>query len=239
MRSKLKFLFLLIPLFYNCSNGGENESQTEEIEENDIPNVVQLITNIKSLNPKSWEKYGSILYYKDGFLKFSVFENCSNNMQYYEYNSDGKISLVYHGRYYNENDEKFNPDKFDITSYKANADIEEYIYSNGLLIERQTAERIYYYSYNNKRQLINVDQYELDLNYYYERYTYNYNNDKIESLKIDNLETGRSKLYTFEFDDKNNPIYSLKTKFGLEFIETCTGLDYSAKNGHSIPLTAD
>tara|TARA_R110000868_G_scaffold32459_1_gene118063 strand:- start:818 stop:1669 length:852 start_codon:yes stop_codon:yes gene_type:complete len=233
MKIKLKLLFILIPLFYNCSSSGENEIQTKEIDENVTPIVLQLITNIKSLNPKSWEKHGALLFYENDYLKFSVFETCSSNMQLYEYNNEGKISIVYHGRYYDENGEKFNPNNFDTDEYKANgfSYLEKYTYENGRVIERQVEERIFYYSYDEKGRVINVDQYESDGKYYYERFTYNYNNNEIESIKIDNLETGRSKLYTFEFDDKINPIYVLKTKFGLESIETCTGLDYNLVDG--------
>lgn len=227
MKTKLKFILLALYCFYGCSSDNGEEKIKDEPDINNI----QLITKIKSLNIQNWEKYGDLFIYENNRLKFTLFEGCSRQIQYYEYNDKGQISGVYHGGYINRND--FDPITFNVQEFKSDGStsLEEYIYENGRLIERHEPRRIFYSSYDNQGRLKSVDQYELDTKEYYEKWTFNYKNDEIESIQRDNLETGNTTIYTYEFDDKSNPLYMLKTEFGLADIETCRALDYSGVDG--------
>ena len=76
-----------------------------------------------------------------------------------------------------------------------------------------------------------VDQFDTIGQSFYEIWVFNYNGDKLESIRRNNLETGKTTIYTYEFDDMVNPFYALKEEFGLVELETSRALYYNSVDG--------
>lgn len=228
MNHKLYLIVVIILVFSGCSkdtleqNGEENQL---------IKDDKNLIKEINSLNSQPWEILGDIFIYENSRLKFSFFEGCGMN-QYYEYNNEGLISRIYYSQQLNR--EEVESGVFDVDDFKnsPNTYVESYIYSNGILTERRTEGYIFYHSYDEENRLKSVEQYDKDFNEYYEKWTINYGNQVIESVERNNLQTGSVTIYTYEFDDKTNPLYVLNSKYGLVDLETCRALDYNSVDSY-------
>lgn len=229
MKNKINFLLTAILLCSSCSNHTlELNKEEEQLIENDI----FLIKEIKSLNNQPWEDLGDLFLYESSQLKFSFFEGCTLQIQYYEYDGEGRISKIYHGGYFQRDD--FDPSSFNIEEFKSSSDIsvESYTYSGDNLIERSWLSYIFYHTYDGDNRLLAVEQFDVNNGEYYEKWTFNYNTTGIDSIERDNLDTGNKTIYTYEFDDEINPLYLLYQRFGLVDLETCRALDYSSADGY-------
>lgn len=226
MKTLIKSIMIML-ILASCSNG-ENNPSTETPE--DIPTEInQFISKIQQQNPASFEK-GSQLIYKNDRLEYVYLDDCSGELFYFEYNSDGKISKHYKGTI-SFSGNYFDPDSFDLTSFKASRTPLNYIYQDGKLIGMQYDNSFmdYQFIYNSDGTLHTAEWFLKNVGLW-EKVTLSYSGDMISNLNKKEYNTNGTLNdnydYTFEYDDRHNPFYDLFQDFNLLGIYTCTGFDY-------------
>jgi len=199
-----------------------------------------LIKKIQNENPASYEK-GSQFFYEDDKLTFIYLNDCSGLLYYFEYNSNGKISKRFEGSA-SFNGDTFDPNTFDLSNFKENSSILNFIYENSRLvkIQRNNGFVEYIISYDDDNN-INVIEWLLPNIGLWEKIVLTYSNGKISNLNDIQFNTGGGSIlanynYSFEYDDKINPFKPLKDNYSMLFITTCTGLDYITEEGINIKL---
>ena len=233
----LKTIIILIALiFSSCSSDGNST----ENEENSPAETKQFIKTVQKQSPESWQK-GSQFFYNNDKLEYVYLDNCSGELYYFEYNSDGKISSRYVGTITLTSD-SFNPDSFDLVSFKQNSSKLNYVYQDKKLVKMQLDNgfTINEFTYNNDGTL-KVAEWFIQGVGFGSKITFSYSQGKISKLNKREYDSDGITLtdnfdYTFEFDDKPNPLYVLVENFSLLGLYTCTGFDYisSEDNGYKL-----
>ncbi|TXE08550.1 hypothetical protein ES711_08590 [Gelidibacter salicanalis] len=225
----LNFSILLILvsfLMMSCST----DKETSDIDDKPLIEIKQYIKKIEHQNPKDYQK-GAQFFYKNGKLTYIYLDDCSGQLLYYEYNNDGRISRGYEGST-NLTGDNFNPETFDLESYKQNIHTNyfDYVYSNKKLVKMQHnrgfSDYNFIYNADNKVESIECVIQNSDLT---EKLIFKYVEGKISSISKKRFYPSNSSeglvTYTFEYDENPNPLNLLAQSYGLINLNTCTGLD--------------
>ncbi len=226
----------LMMLFISCSSN-EDSSNKEDKPSNEAK---QYINTIQKQNPDSWQK-GSQFFYKNDKLEYVYLDSCSGELYYFEYNSSGRISKRYVGTT-SFSSNTFNPSTFDINTFKQNSSLLNYIYQGNKLVKMQTDNSFitFEFSYNTDGT-IQTAEYFIDGIGLWEKVTFEYAGGKISKLNKKEYNTSGGSVvsnynYTFEYDDKQNPFYTLAENFSLLGLYTCTGFDYISSEDMGLKL---
>ena len=207
-RILLSKVVLCLILLTSCGSSNEDDpidNQPEKVE--------KLIKQITVQNPEFPDFYNPDKFiYENNKLVKAWFYGCSGGLYEFEYGSNGKISTVY---------SKYSVRYSDInTSIKSTGSIIKQVYDPN--------DRLISLTDSSGKVLASLD----------------YNSEGVfNKIQIKNLITSKSDTYiftnfdtngnpvknnfgfTYSYDDKVNPIYTLFTKFGFFNIEMCNSLD--------------
>lgn len=213
------FLYsLLLFLIIACSDSSDSDDVIE-----DLPSTSYLISTIERLNAPNWDN-GDYFIYEDDKLTASYLQGCTYSTQFYYLNELGKINRIDHGQGVGPRDESFDQELFN-----QNKTEETYEYDgSGRLVSKTFGNFKSTFQYDAEGRLILVDEYDLESEYYVESFSYTYDGDKINKIVQNYYYADSVYEYTFEFDDKINPLYYLFENYGLIYLETCYGLDYNS-----------
>jgi hypothetical protein len=227
---------IMLSLLFACSKGDDSS----ENEETFIPETKQFLKSIQKQNPESWQK-GSQFFYKNDKLEYVYLDSCSGELYYFEYNSDGKISKRYVGTTTFDST-IFNPSTFDLNAFKQNSSVLNYVYQNDKLTKMVTVSGFiqYEFSYNGDGTM-QTSEYFISGIGLWEKVTFEYSGGKISKLNKKEYDTSGGGVvsnynYTFEYDDKQNPFYTLAESFSLLGLYTCTGFDYISSEDMGLKL---
>ncbi|WP_417876411.1 hypothetical protein [Winogradskyella sediminis] len=228
-------LFILIILMVACSSSDDSSPETNQ------PNTAtQLIDKIIPENPESWEK-GAQFFYQNDKLKYVYLDNCNGELYYFEYNDEGKVSKRYYDVISFEGEE-FNPNNYDLSSLIQSGTPLNYIYQNGNLVKMQYTDDFvdYQFSYDNDNKVEVVEWILRDIGLW-QKVVFTYSNDKISAMNKKQFNTSGGSVvsnydYTFEYDNKQNPFYTLADSFSTLGIYTCTGFDYISSEDIGLKL---
>ncbi|AUS05126.1 hypothetical protein C1A40_06425 [Tamlana carrageenivorans] len=238
---KKQFLKLSLVMLGLVSVSCSSEETSDE-KENNTDETQKYITSIKKQNSNDWEVSTQFIYENDK-LKYTFLDDCSGELNYYEYNSKGKISKSYRGNIQLA-EETFNPDVFDLEAF-INHDytqVLKYYYEDDTLIRIQKDESFidYQFTYYDDGKLQTVEWF-IDGVGLWEKLTFDYSEGKVSKMNKKEFNTSGGTAtsnydYTFEFDDKPNPFYNLVENYNLMFQYTCTGFDYISSEDMGLKL---
>lgn len=202
-------LFIAISLFlYACSSENSNDEN-----ENPLANL-NFIRKVENDAPNPWDT-GDNFYYKNEKLQFIETKNCSGLNYYFEYGGNNLVSKRYRFEDINFDINTVNIEE--ITSQNQGVD---YIYENNKLIRFEIDGIPFkFLTYNENGQL---SEFEFPNN---SKQVISYDGDVVSEIILFNLSSGNSVTYTFEFDDKVNPLYALYSEFGIIDVEICRSLE--------------
>lgn len=204
------FTFILL----SCSSSDDSNNN----DNGDLPGGGGglLIQKIENDNPGSWDE-GDTFYYENGKLKFLITGNCSGNHYYYEYGDNNKVKTQY-----NFIDYEFDINTVDTDEIIATSAPLFFIYENERLIQQDGDVGAgipgQYFSYNNNGLLETIENNDEKLVIYY-------TDNVISEVIYYWLYGGNISTYTFEFDDKINPLYDMNYHYGIPEIDNCRALD--------------
>jgi hypothetical protein len=243
MKTKVKLLTLLtILLFLNTGCTSDSDESNAINDGGSNPEVVKLIKKIREENPADFEK-GAQFYYENDRLTYVFLSNCSNQLYYFEYNNEGKISKRYVDQVIFDG-EDFNPDTFDVTSLISNYQPLNFIYQNDRLVQMKYDNDFvdYQFTYNDEGMLEVVEWLIPGIGLWL-KVDYTYTNGIITGMNMKQWSTDGSLRdnddYTFEFDNKINPFNLFVENFGLFNLYTCTGFDYISSEDLGLKLFAN
>lgn len=221
----------------SCSGDESTESPENSNEES-----IEFIATITKQNPEEWEKPTQFIY-ENGKLKYVYLHDCSGELYYFEYNNEGKISKSYQQAYISFEGETFNASSFDLMAFKndSNTHILSYFYEGEKLMTIKETENFidYQFTYYNDGTLQTAEWFIEGIGLW-EKVTIEYSGGKISNLNKKEYDTRGSLSdnynYTFEYDDKQNPFYSLADSSGLLGLYTCTGFDYITSEDMGLKL---
>lgn len=195
MKNKI-YLLLIAVTFLSCSKESTESSNPEN------PENFKLLKRV-TYTDFYWGEQNLDFSYSDGLL---VKENGGGELVYYEYNSDGKISLRQECSDQNLSD--INLDSYNCSEfYPATT----YIYENGKLKTFGPDEMFIKFNYDGNGNLISeVDTGGPTTESSY--YTYN-NQGNITTMDLIDQD-GEVYRVTYEYDGKINPFYVLWKKYG-------------------------
>ncbi len=192
---------------FSCSKKDDNVQGIEQ-------NNSGFVSRIENDAPTSYDT-GDNFYYNEDKLQFIKTDACSGNIYYFEYGGNGKISRIY----------EFIDVNFDINTVNIQQIISEnipidYVYEDGKLIrfDIQGIPQKYFRYYADGK----LKEFEYPGN---GKSIISYNGDQVSEITYIYLYTGEIYNYTFEFDDKINPLYKAFNQFGIFDIEICRSLE--------------
>ena len=249
----LAVIAILLTLSFGCSSESTEVATPDTTSETDTPdttsdtptnqNVIKFIKKIIPENPESYQ-LGTQFFYDNDKLTYIYISSCYGTLHYFEYNNDGKISKRYSTSKISFDGDNFNPDTFDINTFKQNSSILNYVYEGGKLIIMQENETFidYHLSYNGDG-LVEVVEWISPSGGLKEKVVVTYSNGKISNLNKKEYDTDGSLWdnynYTFEYDDNPNPFYIIFENFSLLSLITCTGFDYISSEDMALKLFAN
>lgn len=207
MKKTILILSALL-LIYGCSEDNSSEEEQSNTSSG-------LISRIENDAAPAWDM-GDNFYYQDGKPQFLDIAGCSLLKYYFEYGSNDKISKAYR---FQETD--FDIDNVDVQEIKANNEPANYIYENGNLdrIEDGTFGTDFFLYFPDGK----LKEYEIPGDY---KYIFEYSDNLLSKITfLDIIGGGDISEFTFEFDDKKNPIFDTYSQFGLFDVEICRELE--------------
>ena len=207
---KLNYILIFwICLTISCAKKDDNDQNDNNNQSNG-----GLISRIENDAPPSYDQ-GDNFYYENDKLQFLDVDNCSGLKYYFVYGNNGKVSKVYPFQ-----DSNFDISHVDIQQITSNNTPVDYIYENGTLNRFEINGNPYkYFSYYKDGKL---KEFEYPNN---SKYIFEYTNNKVSKITSISLYSGNIVIYTFDFDDKINPIYKVFNQFGIFDVEICRSLE--------------
>ncbi len=193
MKNKIYLLLIISALFITCSK----DSDTNPNENAETYKLLKRVTYTDFY----WGQSNLDFAYSNGLL---VKENNGGELNYYEYNSDNKISLTQECSDQNLTD--INVDSYNCSAFYPSS---TYIYENGKLKTFGPEVKDITFNYDVNGNLIS----EVSTSSGSESVYYTYDNEG-NILTMELTDGSSESIFTFEYDGKKNPFYGLWKNFG-------------------------
>lgn len=213
MKKNIFFIGILMFMF-SCSTNNDNDNPDQM----EILDNFRYLSEIRRLDPPSYDT-GDVFVYEDNKLKLVYFPSHLELLNYFEYNSQNKVSKRDRDNLDNMWGQIWDSESFDLNMFIANAPYTNYIYSDGRLIEETNGgSPVVKYQYNGTGEIETIEI------YYDENLavviTLIYLNDGIDEMRVNDFRYNHYRVYNFEYDDKPNPFYTLYKKYGIPNLST-------------------